>query len=137
MSDQSASSRLQALFEVALRDYESATNIALDKHPLTEKLENCHSVQSTTALLQDQVKEFRGSDKIMQSIGSMVSFLGQLSTIATLGGALSLVRHNTLTRVFHIADIVLKVFPPVTAIQAGLGILLAVCTPLKLLRLYR
>ena len=137
MSDQSASSRLRALFEVALQDYESMTNIALAKHPLAEKLENCHSIQSTTTLLQDQAKEFQGSDRIMRSIGSTVSFLGQLSSIATLGGALSLVRQNMLTGLSHIADVVLKVFPPVTAIQAGLGILLAVCASLKFLRAYR
>ena len=127
MSDQSGPSRIRALFELALRDYESTTDIALAKHPLAEKLENCHSVQSTTALLQDQVKELRRSDKIMRSIESTVSFLNQLSTISFLSDAISPVRHKTLTRVSHVADTALKVFPPVTVIQAGLGVLLAVC----------
>jgi len=137
MSDQSGSSRLQALFELALRDYESTTNIALAKHPLSEKLEKCQSVESIIALLQDQAKGFRGSDRIMRSIGSTVSVLDQLSTITTLGGAIGLVRQKTLTRMSHISDIVPKAFPPATVIQAGLGVLLAVCAFLRLLLTYR
>jgi len=133
MSDQSESSRLQALFELALRDYESTTNITLAKHPLAEKLENCHSVETIVALLQDQAKGFRGSDRIMRSIGSTVSVLDQLSTITSVGGAIGLVRKIMLTRISHISDIVLKAFPPATMIQAGLGVLLAVCATLKLL----
>ena len=137
MSDQSGSSRLRALFELALRDYESTTNITLAKHPLAEKLENCQSVESITALLQDQAKEFRGSDRIMRSIGSTVSVLDKLSTV--LGGAISLVRQKTLTRMSHIVNTVLnlKAFPPATAIQAGIGVLLAVCASSNLLLAYR
>ena len=137
MSDQSGSSRLQALFELALRDYESTTNITLAKHPLAEKLEKCQSVESIIALLQDQAKGFRGSDRIMRSIGSTVSVLDQLSTITTLGGAVGLVRQKTLTRMTHISDIVPKAFPPATVIQAGLGVLLAVCALLRPLLTYR
>jgi len=92
MSDQSGSSRLQALFELALRDYESTTNITLAKHPLAEELEKCQSVESIIALLQDEAEGFRGSDRIMRSIGSTVSVLDQLSTITPLGGAIGLVR---------------------------------------------
>jgi hypothetical protein len=137
MSDQSGSSRLHALFELALRDYESTTNVPLAKHPLTEKLENCHSVETITALIQDQVKESRGNDRIMRSIQSTVSVLYQLSAITILGGAIGLVRQNTLTRIYYISDIVPKAFPPATVIHAGLGVLLAVCGFLKLLRAYR
>jgi len=136
MSDQTGSSRLHALFELALRDYESTTNIPLAKHPLTEKLENCHSVETITTLIQDQAKEFRGNDRIMRSIQSTVSVLDQLSAITTLGGAIGLVRQKTL-RMSHISDIFPKAFPPATVIQAGLGVLLAVCAFLKLLRTYR
>ena len=137
MSDQSGSSRLQALFELALRDYESTTNITLAKHPLAEKLQNCHSVETIIALLQDQAKGFCGSDRIMRSIGSTVSVLDQLSTITSLGGAIGLVRQKTLTRISHIADIFIKAFPPAAVIQAGLGVLLAVCAFLRLLLTYR
>jgi len=138
MSDPSGSSRLQALFELALRDYESTTNITFAKHPLAKKLENCHSVESIIGLLQDQAKAFRGSDRIMRSIESTVSVLDQLSAITSLGGVLSLaaVRRKRLTRISLIADIVLKAFPPATVIQAGLGVLLAVCAILRLLLTY-
>ena len=135
--DQSGSSHLRALFELALRDYESTTNISLAKHPLAEKLEKCNSVESITVILQDQAKGIRGNDRIMRSVGSMVSVLDQLSTIATLSGAISLVRQKTMTKMSHITDLVLKVFPPATAIQAGLGVLLAVRASPKLLRAYR
>ena len=137
MSDQSGSSRLQALFELALRDYESTTNITLAKHPLAEKLEKCHSVETILALLQDQAKGFGGGDRIMRSIGCTVSVLDQLSTITFLGGAIGLVRQIMLTRISYVSDIVLKAFPPATMIQAGLGVLLVVCATLKLLLMYR
>ena len=39
MSNQSGSPHLQVLFETALQDYEKQTGIALDKHPLAEKLQ--------------------------------------------------------------------------------------------------
>lgn len=135
MSGQSGSSRLRALFELALRDYESTTNIPLAKHPLAEKLENCHSVETITALIQDQAKGFRGNDRIMRSIESTVSVLNQLSAVTTLGGAIAgLVRQDMLMRMSHISDISPKAFPPATVIQTGLGVLLAVCAFLKLLR---
>lgn len=137
MSDQSGSSRLQALFELALRDYELTTDITLAKHPLAEKLENCHSVETITALLQDQAKGFRGSHRIMRSIESTVSVLDQLSAITTLGSAVSLVRQKTPMKMSYVSDAVLKACPPVAVIQAGLGVLLAVCSILKLLTAYR
>jgi hypothetical protein len=46
MSEQSGPSRLRALFEAALEDYEKQTGIALAKHPLAEQLQNCVSIES-------------------------------------------------------------------------------------------
>ena len=135
MGDQSGSSRLRALFALALRDYELTTNITLAKHPLAKKLENCHSVEAITALLKGQAKEFRERDRIIRSIKSTVSVLDQLSAITTLGGTIGLVRHKALTRKSQVSDIVLKAFPPSRVIQAGIGVLLIVCALLELLRL--
>ena len=104
MTDQSASSRLQALFELALEDYETMTTVSLARHPLAQKLEDCHSVESITALLQDQARtfgEFRGRDRMMKSIRSIVSFLHKLSGNASLGGGSGLVRQKALMMVFH------------------------------------
>jgi hypothetical protein len=94
MIDQSAS-HLQALFDTALRDYEKQTGTSLTKHPLVERLEHCHNVESVMAVLEDQSKalrEFRGSDgRITKSLKSAVSVLFTLSTCDALDGTISLV----------------------------------------------
>lgn len=95
MIDHSASSHLQALFDCALRDYEKQTGTSLVKHPLVERLEYCHNVDSVMAVLEDQSKalrESRGSDgRIMKSLKSAVSILFTLSTSDALDVASSLV----------------------------------------------
>ena len=98
MADQSVLSRFQTRFELALEDYEIKTRISLVEHPLAQKLENCHSVESITTLLQDQARtfgQFRGRDRIMKSIRCAVSFLYKLSTTAALGDGIGLVRQNS------------------------------------------
>ena len=110
MTDQSVPPRLQTLFELALEEFEMKTKISLAEHPLAQELENCHSVESITAILQNQARslgEFRGRDRIMRSIKSTVSFLYKLSSIATLGDGIGLVRPKILMTVSHVSDIVL------------------------------
>jgi hypothetical protein len=88
MSDQSGPSRFQALFESALQDYEKQTGIPLAKHPFSERLQNSQSVESVTALLQEQARafgEFRGSRKMMKLLESAVSALSKLSATVSLG----------------------------------------------------
>lgn len=134
MSDQSGSSLLLALFGSALEDYEKQTNISLAKHPLAEQLESCHSVESISSLLQDHARAFselQGSDRILESIKSIVSFLYKLSATAALGDNIGLVHQRTLMGAFFICDIDLQTFPPAKAIQTGLGVLLVVCVFLK------
>ena len=109
------------------------TKISLGQHPLAQKLEDCHSVESITTLLQDQARtfgEFRGRDRVMESIKRTVSFLDNLSATAALGDGIGLgrlVRQKTLMTVFRISDIVLQTFPPARAFHTGIGVLLAVC----------
>ena len=94
MSDQLASSRFEALFEEALREYEKQTGIPLAKHPLAEQFQNCQSVESVTTLLEEQTRafnDFRGSDKIMKSLKSLVSALSRVSAVATLGHEIGMV----------------------------------------------
>jgi hypothetical protein len=108
MSGQSDTSRLRALFESALRDYEHKTNITLVTHPLAEQFENCHSIEDLATILQDQARAgsaFRGSDRIMKSIKRTLSVLHNLSSIATLGDCIGLVRQMTLMGVSHVSDI--------------------------------
>jgi fungal STAND N-terminal Goodbye domain len=99
MSDQSASSHLNVLFDAALKDYETQTGIALAKHPLAERLQECHSVESITAVLHEQTQafnEFRGKDKIIKSLKNAVSVLYKLSACAKLGEVIGVVHPKTL-----------------------------------------
>src|SRR5579863_1032329 len=107
MSDQSGSPHYRALFECALQDYEQETKVSLAKYPFAEKLQNIHSVESVVALLQSEALtfgEFRGRDKIINSIRNTVLILCKLSAIAALGDAVGLVRQEVLIGMFHISD---------------------------------
>jgi hypothetical protein len=87
MSDQSGSSHFRVLFEAALQDYEEQTGIALAKHPLAEQLQNCDTVESVTAILDEQARvfsEFKGSDKITKLLKNAVSVLCTLFNSANL-----------------------------------------------------
>ena len=78
MSDQSGSSRLRVLFEVALEDYRQQTGIELAKHPLAERLQNCNSVESATAILREQaqdLKELREQDKVLKPLRRVLTVL--------------------------------------------------------------
>jgi hypothetical protein len=95
MSDQSTSSHLKVLFEAALHDYESQTGIALAEHPLAERLQECDSVESITAVLHEQTQafnQFRGKEKVMKLLKNVVSILHKLSACAKLGELIG-VRH--------------------------------------------
>ena len=91
MSDLS-SSMLQSLFDAALRDYEKQTDMKLIEHPLARQLENCNSVESITAVLQEQARAFtefrREDDKVMKPLKRVVHVLHAIST--------NLVRRDTL-----------------------------------------
>ena len=105
MSRQFQSSRFRALFEAALQDYEKTTNITLAKHPLAEKLQNCHTVEPIITLLQGQAREFGdfpASDRIMKSIKNTVSVLSMLVVTAVFGDAIDIVRHEALVRISHL-----------------------------------
>ena len=99
MAEQSGSSCFRALFESALQSYEKTTGITLADHPLAVQLQSCHTIESVTVALEGQVLtfgDFRGSDRVMKSIKSTLSILTRLSTPASLGDAIGLVRRNIL-----------------------------------------
>jgi len=106
MADQSQSSHFRLLFESALQDYQIQTGTTLPNHPLAEKLQYCDSVDSVTAVLQEQAQaftEFRGGDgRIMKSLKTVVSVLDSLSTSTALGEAIGLVRQKASTDVLHL-----------------------------------
>ncbi len=106
MTDQ-PSSHLKVLFEAALKDYESQTGIALAEHPLAERLQECHSVETITAVLHEQTQafhEFRGKDKAIKLLKNAVSVLYRLSACAKLGEVIGVVRLNGAHGVFHTSD---------------------------------
>jgi hypothetical protein len=92
---QTSSSSFKDLFNAALRDYENKTGINLVDDPLAKKFDNCNSVDSITAIIQEQAqifRKFRGDDgKLMKSLKTSVDVLYALSNTA-LGGGIGLVR---------------------------------------------
>jgi hypothetical protein len=99
MSDHSPSPHLKALFEAALQHYETQTGIALPKHPLAERLQECDSVESITAVLFEQTQafnEFRGKEKVMKLLKNAVSVLYKISACAKLGEVIGMVHLNAL-----------------------------------------
>jgi DUF438 domain-containing protein len=88
-------SSFQTLFNTALQDYENQTGNRLADHPLAITFETCDSVDSITAILQDQaqsLREFKDDGKLMKSLKSSVDVLHTLSVSTVLGEGISLVR---------------------------------------------
>jgi hypothetical protein len=97
MSGQSGPSHLQTLFEAAFRDYERQTGKTLANHPLAEKLQSCHTVESVTDLLREQTEtsgEIRGKDNVLKPLKNVLSVLHKLSSASAVnfGHHLGLVR---------------------------------------------
>ena len=100
MPDHSGPARFRSLFESALTEYEKKTGVTLAEHPLAIQLQSCHSIESTTVVLQGQAQafsKFRGSDRAINSIKGTLSILTTLSDIATLGDSIGLVRQKVQT----------------------------------------
>jgi hypothetical protein len=95
MGEQSRSPHFQSLFEKALEDYRKQTGTKLIEHPLYGKLMTCDTVESITAVLQEQAQAFRkyrGDDgKIMKSLNGAVHILHSFSGNTLLGEAIGLV----------------------------------------------
>ena len=140
MADHSPSTRFRSLLMSALTQYEKKTGITLAEHPLAIQLQSCHSIESTTALLQGQAQAFnklRGRDRAIKSIKNTLSILTTLSDTATLGDSISLVRRNVLVVYFTALTAFFQPFSPAKAIHAGLAILFDVCAALQYLCGYR
>ena len=105
------SSSFQDLFNAALQEYENQTGCKLIEHPLANQFKTCDSVQSITAILQEQTQifsGFKGDDgKLMKSLKSSVGVLYTLSNTGVFGGSIGLVHPtsfigvNVSNRHFH------------------------------------
>ena len=94
MSGRPGSSRLCVLFEAALKDYKHQTGIELAKHPLAERLQDCNSVESATAILCEQAqdfKEFREKDKVLKPLKKVLTVLHILPSAADFSQDVGLV----------------------------------------------
>ena len=95
MSRPSSSTALQALFNAALQDYKDKTGNTLTDHPIAEQLETCESVDSITAILQEQAqsfREFRENDgRLMKALKSSVDVLCAPSISSAINEAVGLV----------------------------------------------
>jgi hypothetical protein len=73
------------------------------EHPLAKRLEICDSVESITAILQEQAaifRNFRGDDgKLMKSVKSSVDVLYTLSVSTILGEGIGLVHSKSFIEV--------------------------------------
>jgi hypothetical protein len=95
MGDHPGSSHLRVLFDAALEDYKQQTGIELAEHPLAERLEDCNTVESVTAILREQAqdfKEFREKDRILKPLKRVLTILNILPSAADFAQDVGLVR---------------------------------------------
>lgn len=100
--DHSQSSRFHALFDATLQDYQSQTCTTLSSHPLAEKLQDCDTVESVTAMLREQVRalgDSRGGDgRVMKSLKTVVSGLYTILENSALSEGIGLVGRKASSR---------------------------------------
>ena len=97
-SDPSSESNLRSLFETALREYEKQAGTDLLNSCLIHKLHDCDSVDTISAVLQEQAQafnQFRGGDgKLIKLLKRTVHVLHTLSSSSVLGSGIGLVRYK-------------------------------------------
>jgi hypothetical protein len=88
-----ASSRFQALFQVALKSYQKQTKADLLAHPLVSQLQSCDDTAAIVAILQDQLRDLdksrSGDERLTKWLNPTVNVLSAFS--ATVSGGVSLV----------------------------------------------
>jgi hypothetical protein len=91
----SLSSTFRVLFDAALQDYKDKTGNTLTGHSIAKQLEACESVNSITAILQEQARsfsEFRENDgKLVKALNYSVDVLCAPSISSALDEAIGLV----------------------------------------------
>ena len=105
MTDQSGSSRFQALLESAVQAYEKKEGVALadSVDSLAMRLQRCHSVDDIATFLQRQaqaIDDFQQRDRIFKSIKAIVSILSPVSSVTSVADDVGLVCWEVLTACF-------------------------------------
>ena len=89
----SSSSRIQAIFEAALKSYRKQTKKDLIAHPLASQLQDCDSTSAILAILRDQIQQFdkshSGDERLTKWLGPTVNVLNAFSV--TISGGVSVV----------------------------------------------
>ena len=88
---------------------------------------DCQCVDSTITLLRRQAQDFRHSERVTNSINTIVLILTPLSLVAFLPDTVGLVRRTTLMVCLASLDIFFTE-PPAKPIHPGIGVLLDVRT---------
>ena len=87
-------SNSRVLFAAAFKDYKQQTGIELAEHPLAERLQDCNSVESVTAILREQAQdfeEFREKYKVFKPLEKVLTVLRGLSFAADFAQDVGLV----------------------------------------------
>jgi len=105
MTDQSGSSRFQALLESAVQAYEKKESVTLvdSEDSFAVRLQCCHSVDDITTLLQGQAQAidvFQQRDRIFKTIKTTVSILSPISSVSSVADSVGLVRRKVLMACF-------------------------------------
>ena len=107
MTDQSGSTRFQALLEFAVQAYEKKTGITLAdlEDSLAMRLQCCRSVDDIATVLQGQaqaIDDFQQRDRIFRSIKTTASILSPISSVASVADSVGLVRWKVLMACLHL-----------------------------------
>jgi hypothetical protein len=105
MADQSGPTRFRAQFESALQTYQKIAGVTLAKHPLTENLQDSHSIESITTILKDKClvsSDLLKNNRITKVMESTIPMLFTISATESFGGAIQvrLVRKEELMAYF-------------------------------------
>ena len=93
ISRSSSPSTFQALFNAALQDHKKKTGNSLVDHPFARQLQECDSVESISAILEQAriFREFRDRGKLINSLNHLADILCSPFISTVLGEIVDLV----------------------------------------------
>jgi hypothetical protein len=116
------SDNFKVIFEAAFKAYKKKTKQNLEGHVLLTQLQTCDSPAAILDLLRGQVNP-NADEGLKKWLNPTINVLYAFS--ATLGGGVGLVNINRCVNDLTLIPM-RQIFPPATAIFAGIGVLLLV-----------